>query len=123
MHGTFVLIRVEQGSGCCLVLLPKMVRRVVSEHRDDIREEQCWASMVRKAVATTREVASARVRSGAGVTCAEIQTWGGDVAKGLQEIALAVEAAETKTDSSERALAFADIVEAQLDAIAHCKRA
>ena len=56
-------------------------------------------------------------RSGALVNIAKIRVRDGDVAVAAQPIALAVEAAGAIADTSERALAFTEIAEIQLDCI------
>lgn len=94
-----------------------MVRRAASEHRGDsllaeFCEMQCWVNSVREAIATAREIVSGYVRSGELTDNAEFQARDGDVTKAEQAIVTAIEATETMSDSSERALAFTEVAEA-----------
>ena len=71
-----------------------------------------------EAVVTAREIVSARARAGTLVNIARYQARGGDVAGTAQPIAVALEAAGAIADSSERALAFAEIAGIELDVMA-----
>ena len=83
----------------------------------DLREVQCWENNVREAIATAREIVSARGRSEALVEISRHRVRGGDIAGAVQPIALAVEAVEAITDAAGRAQALARIAGTQLDAI------
>ena len=83
----------------------------------DLCEVQCWENNVREAIATTLEIVSARGRSEALVEIARHRVRGGDIARAVQPIALAVEGAEAITDAAGRARTLARIAGTQLDAI------